>query len=82
MFGKFDRQMYSQVTYFPYLPPIFKEVFAKDILSGVLVIQHLGKECGHLFCSWAELHVLTLSMQNRCFVVTWFYSKHLDLHRS
>ena len=44
---------------FPYLPPIFKEVFAEDILCGVLVIQHLGKERGHLFCPWAELHGLT-----------------------
>lgn len=42
-----------------HLSPVFEEVLAEDVLGGVLVLQHLGKECGHLLSFGAELHVLT-----------------------
>lgn len=49
----------SGLQWLTYLPPVFEEVFAEDVLGGVLVLQHLGKERGHLFGFGAELHVLT-----------------------
>lgn len=42
-----------------YRSPVLEEVFAEDVLCGVLVLQHLGEKCGHLFGFGAESHVLT-----------------------
>lgn len=41
------------------LSPVFEEVFAEDVLGGVLVLQHLAEERSHLFSFGAQLHVLT-----------------------
>lgn len=49
------------------LSPVFEEVFAKDVLGGVLVLQHLGEECGHLFSFGTQLHVLTWKCPGRTF---------------
>lgn len=42
-----------------YLPPVFKEVLAKDVFGGVLVVQHLGEERGHLLCTRTQHEGLT-----------------------
>lgn len=51
--------LFRRVDLWLYLSPVFKEVFTEDVLCGVLVVQHFGKECGDLLCVWAELHMFT-----------------------
>ena len=43
-----------------HLSPVFKEVFAEDILLGVVMVKHLGKEAGSLLSLLRELHGLTI----------------------
>lgn len=42
-----------------YLSPVFKEVFPEHFLSGVFMVQHLGKKQRHFFSSRCQLHLLT-----------------------
>lgn len=48
-----------------YLPPIFIEVLPEHCLSGVLMVQHLGKEQRHFFSSQTQLHLLTCTYRHK-----------------
>lgn len=43
----------------PHLPPVLKKVLPKDVLCGVLMIQHLGKKCSYLLSGSTKFHWLT-----------------------
>ena len=46
------------------LSPILEEVLAEDIFSGVLMVQHFGKEPSSLFCFGGEGHYFTTVSEN------------------
>lgn len=48
----------------PHLPPVLKEVLPEDVLSGVLMIQHLSKKCSYLLSRSTEFHRLTYKDRN------------------
>jgi len=43
-----------------HLSPVFEEVLPEHVLGGVLVIEHLGEESGHLFGRRVQFHLLAL----------------------
>jgi len=55
----FKKQGGKMTDWQHYLPPIFEEVFPKNILSGVLMVQHFCEEGGHFLCTRAEFHVFS-----------------------
>lgn len=52
-------------SFLPYLSPVFKEVLPEHLLSGVLMVQHLGKEQCHLFSCRSQLHLLTCTQRKK-----------------
>ncbi len=58
-YDPFKKQGGKMTHWQHYLPPIFEEVFPKNILSGVLMVQHFCEEGGHFLCTRAEFHVFS-----------------------